>query len=141
MVIYPVVFVYRQGIELSLKHLAGYLPFLWDEHHDVVLSHKLIDNWRTIRPFIYRGVDLDPENTVPSVDKILADFTEIDPSGEVFRFPESRRGQKHLEETSIINVEVFAQAMATLDEIFDFWFHVTSELFDGKMDAQNQAGV
>ena len=137
-VIYPVVYVYRHGIELALKHLAIHLPSVLDEHDEVKQTHKLIDNWNIIRPLIMKCDYLDPKNTVPTVDKILTDFTEIDASGEVFRFPESRRGEKYLEDTSFINIEVFGEVMSTLHEVFEFWFNITSELFDAKMETQNQ---
>lgn len=68
---------------------------------------------------------------------IMYSYTPIDPNGEAFRFATSRRGDQHLKETSTINIEVFGEAMSTLNGVFDFWCDVTSELFDKKMETQS----
>src|SRR2546423_1882738 len=51
-VIYPVVNIFRQGIELYIKHLCRDLPFLCGKQADIKLTHKMLDNWRIARAFL-----------------------------------------------------------------------------------------
>lgn len=134
LVIYPLAFTNRHGIELGLKHLAKHLPALWDEEPSVRLTHSLLDNWTEIKPYLEREGAFDPQHTVPTVDAVLKDFIEIDPSGEAFRFPASRAGSKFLQDSSVLNVLVFNQAMQSVRDCFRFWFDVDRELWSLKVE-------
>ncbi|MCP5134411.1 MAG: hypothetical protein H6976_12655 [Gammaproteobacteria bacterium] len=130
--IYPLCYSYRHGIELGLKHLARELPLIFQEGEKIKLTHNLNDNWNSIRPYIVRlRRYLDENNeSVPFIDKVLNDFLEFDPNGEVFRFPENRKGDLHLQEARIINVEVLGAYMERLAEIFKYWFYKSRDLYE-----------
>jgi hypothetical protein len=138
LIVYPVIYIYRHAIELALKHLARGLPALWDDDTEIKLSHKLKDNWLVVRPYLLKSPDFGGAELLAKVDVILDDFVEIDPSGEVFRFPESRDGSRFLQDTSHINLLVFGQAMESLQEIFDFWFDTLTQLWDYKCELLQQ---
>lgn len=139
-VIYPLVFAYRHGIELSLKDLAVQLPLVWDEESEVSLTHVLSDNWEKIKTYLRREQEFDPENMlINQVDTILKDFLEIDQTGQVFRYPTDRSGLNHLDgQVSAINVIVFQQAMGTVSETFEFWMYGVRVLLQNKMEAHAQ---
>ena len=121
--VYPIVFLNRHAIELGLKHLAQYLPLLFGEEQQLKQTHKLMDNWILVKKYIIRlpeGGD-DPE-PISIVDGFLGDFVQLDPKGQTFRFPEDTMGELHLQNISIINIRVFAEAMKKVYEAFDFWF-------------------
>jgi len=140
-VIYPLVFAYRHGIELSLKDLAVQLPLVWDEESEVRLTHVLSDNWESIKTYLKREQEFDPENTlIDQVDTILKDFLEIDETGQVFRYPTDRRGLNHLDgKVSAINVIVFQQAMGTVSKTFEFWMDSVRVLLQNKREAHAQS--
>jgi hypothetical protein len=140
-IIYPLVFTYRHGIELSLKDLAVQLPLVWDEESEVRLTHVLSDNWESIKTYLNREQEFDPENTlIDQVDTILKDFLEIDETGQVFRYPTDRRGLNHLDgKVSAINVIVFQQAMGTVSKTFEFWMDSVRVLLQNKREAHAQS--
>ena len=140
-VIYPLVFAYRHGIELSLKDLAVQLPLVWDEESEVRLTHVLSDNWERIRTYLKREQEFDPENTlIDQVDTILKDFLEIDQTGQVFRYPTDRSGLNHLHgKVSAINMIVFQQAMDTVSKTFEFWMDSVRVLLQSKREAHAQS--
>ena len=140
-VIYPLVFTYRHGIELSLKNLAVRLPLVWDEESEVRLTHLLSDNWDRIKTYLKREQEFDPENTlIDQVDTILKDFLEIDRTGQVFRYPTDCSGFNHLDgELSVINVIVFQQAMQTVSKTFEFWMDSVRVLLQNKREAHAQS--
>ena len=122
--IYPLSYCYRHGIELAFKHLARELPGLFRENGTISMTHKLNDNWRRVRGYLCKRPEFfDPDDRLISyTDKVLKDFLEFDPGGDVFRFPENRDGELHLQDARIINVEVLGAYLNELGEIFEFWF-------------------
>jgi hypothetical protein len=140
-VIYPLVFAYRHGIELSLKDLAVHLPLVWDEESEARLTHVLSDNWESIKSYLKREQEFDPENTlIDQVDTIIKDFLEIDETGQVFRYPTDRSGLNHLDgKVSAINVIVFQQAMGTVSKTFEFWMDSVRVLLQNKREAHAQS--
>ena len=138
--IYPLVYLYRHGVELALKALARKLPWIWGEKSRIHLTHKLKDNWARVRPYLTREPEFDPNEPVLGlVDRVLADLVEIDPTGEAFRFPAARSGNLFLQDMSVINVEVFGAAMKTVADAFDYWYWRTTELWDAKCEMEAEA--
>jgi hypothetical protein len=117
-VIYPLVMVYRHGVETALKHLARILPPLCDETENVKLTHKLMDNWNIVRRYLEQ-LEFEIED-LDRVGAILADLVEIDFNGEPFRYPESKDGKRYLQDTSHINVEILAEGMDYVGKYFEY---------------------
>ena len=67
---------------------------------------------------------------------IIRDFVEIDPTGQVFRYPEDIRGHAHLSELALINVEVLGDAMRKLHGILSDWTHWLVELQQRRSEAE-----
>ncbi len=135
LVVYPLVFTFRHAVELGLKDLAIALPRLWDEGNDIKLTHKLLDNWTCVKAYVARPPVFSPEEPVIDVvEKILGDLVEIDPSGEAFRFPTARNGNRFLQDTSWINIRVFASALSTVADAFDFWHEIAVDTWQAKCE-------
>ena len=94
--VYPLVQTYRHGVETMLKHLVPLLARLCDERGELAYTHKLVDNWETVRGHLL-ALEVD-DSDLAEVDQILADLVEIDATGETFRYPSARDGARHLEE-------------------------------------------
>jgi hypothetical protein len=122
--VYPLVFNFRHGIELALKYFAITLPPLFDHHGSPALTHRLKDNWTFVEPFVRRDEGFSPNETIPPFSQLVDDLVHFDPKGEVFRFPEDRAGELYLQDASLINVGVLAEAIAQAEDIVSFWqFH------------------
>ena len=132
--IYPLVFTYRHAIELGLKSLAQILPRMQSQNSSAKLTHKLLDNWAVVRGYLEQGSELD-HDPIESVDRILKDFVEIDPSGEAFRFPHARDGAPFLQESSHINIAVFAEAMKHVQEALEYWQEAALEILQTRAEA------
>ena len=116
-VIYPLVMIYRHSVEVALKHLTRVLPQLCDETGEPKLTHHLLDNWKTVRRLLSKLEEGD--EVLDRVESLLKDFIEIDPRGETFRYPEGKDGALLLQDTSLINVEVFGEGMAFIAEYLE----------------------
>jgi hypothetical protein len=128
-IVYPLCFLYRHGTELALKWLARELSIADGAEEQPRLTHRLYDNWTSVRTLLERNPSaFDVRTAVPFVDAALKDFLEFDPNGEVFRYPEDRQGKLHLQDARIINLQVLGDAMSKVGDIFDFWFYCTDSL-------------
>jgi hypothetical protein len=89
--VFPIIFNYRQFIELSLKYLIA------TSGHTVGISpnwkaHDLVVLWRIfLKVFEAYGVD-DPNKTDPAVASIVAEFAKVDPNSYSYRYPVDIRG-------------------------------------------------
>jgi Protein of unknown function (DUF3775) len=122
LLIYPVTYLYRHGIELGLKSLVEYLSATFNEPKTHSMNHKLTDDWKQVKVLLanYNVFDVDGER-VTRVEKIITDLSEIDPDGQVFRFNRLRDGGLSLENTRIVNLEILAEAMDYVrDAIFEW---------------------
>lgn len=125
LMIYPIAYNLRHGIELYLKHFCRTLPRLWESEEHAMASHKLLDNWATVKEYVsrdsYFSLGFD---AVDLVERIIKDVVEIDPSGEIFRFPYSKKHDLHLADQSLINVLVLENAIGELLDVFVRWGHI-----------------
>jgi len=134
LLIHPLVQTYRQGIENMLKYLALLLTRLQGSNDKLAYTHRLLDNWQTVRKYL---TDLDVEKyELDRVEHILSDVVEIDATGETFRYPRSRDGKRHLEDTTHINVEVFADGMIALTTFFDGVYCWATEMLDQELEME-----
>ena len=134
--IYPLVMVYRHGIETALKYLAKMLRFACDETAEVKLTHKLMDNWKVVRRCMEK-LGEDPDG-LSEIESNLKHLLQLDPNGETFRYPEAKDGTFHLQDTSIINVELFGEQMAFLVEFFEGSCCWADHLLEQKYEAMEE---
>jgi len=120
--IYPAVFDFRHGVELYIKHLTILANRLLATGQRMALGHGVIENWCSLTQLFadIKNPHFDPLE-IDIVKDILTDFVEIDATGQVFRYPEDKRGQPHLRQISVINVEVLADEMRVVFDLFETW--------------------
>jgi len=85
-------------------------------------THTLQDNWSAFERQALASKDgvFDPLELSIAKD-IIDDFCNIDPTGQVFRYPEDIKGNQHLIGLGVINVEVLEDGMRVLHDLFENW--------------------
>jgi hypothetical protein len=89
--VFPIIFNYRQFIELSLKYLiatygkAVEIEPNWNSHNLEVL-------WKTFKEMLDRYGNPDPDEADSVVERIVAEFAKVDPASYSFRYPVDRNG-------------------------------------------------
>ena len=121
--VYPLTFLYRQGIELSVKHLTFFLSSVYSTGEPPKLTHGLSDNWQTVRPLIEQhSVENNYGELQPSqldgVERVINDFEKMDAGSFVFRYPTSKKGDLFLQDQSRIDLV----AMNRVLEAVSHWF-------------------
>ena len=119
LLVYPIVMVYRHGVETSLKYLRRQLPILFDEPTDFKLDHNILANWKTVRSYLERLGGGPDSSELEQIEKTVNELVELDPGGMTFRYPEDRVGIMHLKDTRIINIRVFADGMNLVSDFLE----------------------
>jgi len=89
--VYPIIFNYRQFIELSLKYqLAAHgSPVNIEPNWK---THKLEQLWGDFEMMLDRYGTPDPDEADPVVASVVAQFAKIDPKSDAYRYPVDQRG-------------------------------------------------
>lgn len=132
LVIYPLAFNYRHGIELYLKGLILHSSAALEIEPEMKKTHGLLDNWKR---YLNLAMRLDPAIFKPKIElkileDILEDFLLVDPTGQAFRYPEDVVGNRHLVKQSHINIAVLAESMSVVHELFQKWSERTAERYE-----------
>lgn len=116
--IYPIIFNYRQFVELSLKHLiSSYGPSVgiapvWN-------THDLAKLWRKFLAVLESYGHSDDEGTDAIVGEIILEFFRVDPGSFAFRYPVDQQGQ-HIElSPQEVDLANLAEVMRGLEGYFN----------------------
>jgi hypothetical protein len=125
--IYPIVFNYRQYLELRLKEIIMKGRELLEQegrypnHH-----HKIKDLWDTAKPIMRKIWEEagEPEE-FGLIDNIMVEFSDLDPQSDAFRFPEDKNGKAHLSGMKRIGPSHF---QSIIHKVSNFLDGVSSEI-------------
>ena len=89
--VFPIIFTYRQFLELSLKyHLAMFGSAVGIEPNWT--SHDLAALWTQFSDMLDRYGTPDPDEADPVVEEVVLEFAKIDPKSYSYRYPVDQRG-------------------------------------------------
>ena len=117
MLVFPIIFNYRQFIELELKyHLATYGPAVgiepsWNTHY-------LDRLWQTFLEMLERYGTPDPDEADPIVGRVVMEFAKIDPGSYSYRYPVDRQGNPIPVAYSDLHLPTLSDVMSALSGYF-----------------------
>lgn len=131
--IYPLIFNYRQFIELRLKELIIMGYNLIEEEKDFADCHSLSKLWYTYRNEIL--VDIEPidQDILNNVERIISQFNTEDPKSMCFRYPVTTapNRQESLNRNTI-DIDNFKNVIDKLIYFFDWQWDLISHYQDLK---------
>jgi hypothetical protein len=77
--------------------------------------------WETFSQEAIKHEQLFDPLEISLAGDIIKEFNDIDPTGQVFRYPEDIKGNAHLTGLKLINVGVLREAMNCLHELLRRW--------------------
>lgn len=93
--VYPIIFAYRQSLELRLKYLLiVYAPLAGEEPEH--RSHDLKKLWakcRRVIEFLEGSSQPSDKAAFEAVHRLIAEYDAIDPGSDAFRFTHSNKGR------------------------------------------------
>ncbi len=128
----PIAFLYRQSVELSLKHVIALGGALDGTGRTAPLGHDLRVLWRGARAVI-RRVDAGAEPTCVQVAAIIDEMAATDPGSDAFRYPTRRDGTPSWPaDLTHIDMKQLGEVMDELCERLE----AAGDMVDAAVDAQ-----
>jgi len=115
--IYPIVFLYRQYIELRLKEIIREGRILLEKGGDFPKHHRIWDLWCTAKKISKKA--FENENESPNLEyaeHVIKEFSHIDPDSFSFRYPITKQGKNTLEGVTHINIRRLASHIEELSK-------------------------
>lgn len=124
--VFPIVFLYRQYLELRLKQLIRDGNKLFGGLSDLPNTHRLDTLWEHCKP-VLKQVKLDDDDElawrvaegIGAIEACILDFAHTDPTSMAFRYPVDKEHAPFLHGLSTINIQHFGEAMRTVANYLD----------------------
>lgn len=120
--IFPILFLYRQFIELSLKSL--YLEYSDEQMSDKIqtikqASHNLSSMWNKLKPVLIDASDTQEEKKlVLSVESYIMQYHSYDKNSFKFRYPIDKNNNPLLKGEERLDIVNLKDRMTELDNFF-----------------------
>jgi hypothetical protein len=112
LLIYPIVFLYRQFVELQLKEIILDGKKLFESSEDIPASHSITFLWNECRKIIEQVWPDGNKDDLDVVEECLNEFSRMDPKSMSFRYPVDTEGKSSLPEgLRYINIRSVGEAM------------------------------
>lgn len=128
-VVYPLVFLYRQGLELKLKLILPLARRLAGKDPVSDLGHGLMPLWSELRRHLEQLNPCGDHKELPAIEDFIRQLETVDPGSFAFRYPTSKKGEVSLPELRFVNVRHLSEV---LDSVFMLMDGIYSWL--GEMD-------
>lgn len=115
--VFPILFNYRQFVELSLKYLIatyGHTVGVRENWR----SHDLVVLWEQFVSVLKGYGHADPDETDPVVAAVVAEFAKVDPQSYSYRYPVDRHGKPIPIEHEELDLAVLADVMKGVEGYF-----------------------
>ena len=123
---FPVAYLYRHSLELSLKHIvrmsarSGAISLPESELDELLGGHNLYCLWRQTRAAIEAVWPDGDKSDTDAVEKIILEFHGLDKSGQAFRYPTDKSGRPHLSSApKCVSLQNLKKAFDTVDRFLD----------------------
>jgi hypothetical protein len=132
---YPIAFLYRHCLELQVKSTILNTQQLLNEAPSAPGGHDLGKLWNTARVLLSQaGFELENEQFV-RVDRTIHELSQVDPSGQSFRYPLDRKGLPTLPTVRDVNIRDFSTHM---DDLVDALFRLNADVHLALNQAQEE---
>ena len=118
--VYPIVFLYRQYLELRLKELIHVSSRLLDQNIDIPRDHNLLSLWSKVSPNIEQvWPDSQTKKHLEAIKARLEELCSIDPRSYAFRYPEDTEGEPNLAGMGHINLRRLKDVVQAISNVLD----------------------
>ena len=118
--VYPIVFLYRQYLELSFKGMLRDAAFAAGAEPPGIASHSLPKVWATLQPLLKDALDQDLKAVEWQILTNCVDqFAKSDPTSQTFRYPVQKDGAPADHVTTHINLRQLRDEMANAHLVID----------------------
>ena len=103
--IYPIIFLYRQYLEIAIKSLIYKGRILQNIEERDPTGHNIYELWRVCEKLLS---DISPGDSVEElkqIGRLISEFCLVDPKSTAFRYPKDKNGKPSLPNMTHIDVK------------------------------------
>lgn len=138
--IYPILFLYRQYLEISLKEILLYAEELRDGDLDVPRTHNLDSLWKRCQSAVKAVDDGAFVDEIDVIDDTVEQFSMLDPTSSTFRYPVDTEGYPVKYLVDRVNIRSLRQEMDNAALAIFMISGGLSALVDQKREFQGEWG-
>jgi hypothetical protein len=139
--VYPILFLYRQYLELAIKNLIHKGRKLQDIHERIPKGHMINDLWKICEKLLNDISPCDSVKEIEQINRLISEFYSVDPKSTAFRYPEDKEGKPslpgitHIDIMNVRNVigkisVILNGADAQLSEYLSIKADISSDRYD-----------
>src|SRR6266699_912557 len=124
--VFPIVFLYRQYLELRLKQLILDGSRLIGISADFPKTHRIDLLWENCKPVLHKiKLDNDDEvawkvaEAIGTIEACILEFGHIDPTSMAFRYPVDKELVPFLHDLDTIDIHHFGESMGNVASYLD----------------------
>ena len=118
--VYPIVFLYRQYLELRLKEIIKHCRIFLDENPDFPKHHKINELWITVKELVTQIRNDEESLPEPNLtEHVINEFTSYDPDSFSFRYPTDKKGNNPLNGMKHINIRHLSDMIQEASEYLE----------------------
>jgi hypothetical protein len=117
--VFPIVFLYRQYIELRLKELIKDGNLLFNIPEKFPKHHKIDELWKRARKILERVWPEGAAEDLDAVEECIQQFSEKDPFSMAFRYPVDKDGNPSLSSLRHINLRNLSEIVDRIGFLLD----------------------
>ncbi len=140
--VFPIIFVYRQYLELRIKKLIRDSKNLLAEPPQFAKTHDLSALWIECRPLLEKLEPKAETDDLDAVGEAIQQFCELDPSSEAFRYPVTRKDTPSLpSDLRYINLRILSEVMDKMSSFLEAAEMMVLVYLDHKHDMESDFGA
>jgi len=137
--VFPIVFNYRQYLELRLKDLVSVSGRLLDRQRDIPNHHDLVKLWREVRPNL-EAVWPEGREHHDAIEEKIEEFSKFDAASCAFRYPVDKKGRAALPDLRRVNLRHLRDVVAGIATVLDGSSIGLAEYLQNKYEMQAEYG-
>ena len=117
-IVYPILFLYRQCIELQLKSIIKNGSMLLEIRNRVPSTHDLTRLWTLGKPILV-GIYDDDKEAIDYLETMILQLSKSDPNSQAFRYPHDKNGNVSLSGVTHVNLKAISEALGEVVNLLD----------------------
>ncbi len=135
--VYPIVFLYRQHIELLLKNIVSNGRQLLDQDGGYPKHHKIDELWKTVKGILRKVFESNIDKKFAQVEHVVNELAKADPDSMSFRYSTDRSGKGSTDGIFYINLRHLGQMINDISEELDCADSVIMHYLEARTNMQS----
>lgn len=136
--VYPVLFLYRQYLELQLKVMVRTLRHLQDIGRDFPTGHKIDGLWTEANKLLRQAFPNESKAELVETGRLIREFAKVDPLSTAFRYPVDNEGNPSLPGIRYINLRNVRDVMAKISMLLEGAYTMAYEHLQYKLQMERE---